>query len=449
VHGILDRSTWGRMASCAPIGNRRWSSLATAALDVSSRQWLALFFVCSLLLPPLPLPIGNSGVNVAPLVALLGLVVGVAKAADWRTTTHRKLPRLFILFLLVLTISVAFAAAYSGWKIALGSLARVLLFAIGVYIFFYTLLGPREHETDSFTFARFLFWVGVLGATFACVDFYLQLHAMARYAPQFVWLKHGVLRRAQGVFYEASTLGNFCAFFLVMILVASFQPKSRRICSRWALGSGAVLFSAALIFSSSRASMVAVVAAGGMFAWLRRLQLRVVAMAVCALGAAAVVVRVAMPSFSATYWSRMSLSIQTLWLYPNEVLSGRVAQWKTLADFLAQHPWHLLFGIGYKTIPYTDYLGERLVADNTYLSLLVETGIVGLIVFAFLNVAILRTAYRAARSNMGRASFFGTWIFCFWCGEMVQMLTGDLITYWRVLPVYFWVLATAARESGE
>ena len=30
------------------------------------------------------------------------------------------------------------------------------------------------------------------------------------------------MRRAQGVFYEASTLGNFCAFFLTMILVGCF-----------------------------------------------------------------------------------------------------------------------------------------------------------------------------------------------------------------------------------
>jgi O-antigen ligase len=173
-------------------------------------------------------------------------------------------------------------------------------------------------------------------------------------------------------------------------------------------------------------------------------------MAVCAcLSAAALVVRVALPAFSANYWSRLTLSTQTFWSYPNEVLSGRVTYWETLVNFLAQHPWHLLFGIGYKTIPYTDYIGTRLVADNTYLSLLVETGIVGLAVFAALNVAILQTAYRAARSNAGRASFFGTWIFCFWCGEAVQMLSGDLITYWRVLPVYFWVLAKAARESGD
>ena len=415
--------------------------------------WLELFFFCALLLPPLPFPIGDSGVHIAPLVALLGLLAGVVRADEWRISRHANLPTLFVLFLAVLTVSVAFAAVYSGWRIALESLVRVFLFGIGVYVFFYTFMGPREKESDSLKLARFLFRVGLLGAAFACIDFYFQLHTPARFAPQFVWLKHGVLRRAQGVFYEASTLGNFCAFFLVMILVVSFQPggqpKGQRVCSRLALISGAVLFSAALIASSSRASMITVVVAASMFVWLRRPGIRVIVMAVCALSAAAVVIRLAMPSFSATYWSRMSLSIERFWSFPNEILSGRVTHWKTIADFLAQHPWHLLFGIGYKTLPYTDYIGTRLVADNTYLSLLVETGIVGFTVFAFLNAAILRTAYRAARSDAGRASFFGTWIYCFWCGEAVQMLSGDLITYWRVLPVYFWVLATAARESGE
>jgi hypothetical protein len=28
---------------------------------------------------------------------------------------------------------------------------------------------------------------------------------------------------------------------------------------------------------------------------------------------------------------------------------------------------------------------------------------------------------------------------------VVQMASGDLLTYWRVLPVYFWVLAMAVR----
>jgi O-antigen ligase len=254
-----------------------------------------------------------------------------------------------------------------------------------------------------------------------------------------------VIRRAQGVFYEASTLGNFCAFFLVMILVAAFPAKGERVLSRVVLIPGALVFSAALILSSSRASVVTVAVAICAFVYIRRLKIGRVLLAMFALlAAASALVRFALPAFSANYWSRMAASAQYFWSSPNGVLSGRLTHWTTLMDFLVQHPWHILFGIGYKTLPYSDYVGASLVADNTYLSLLVETGVVGLAAFAFLNVAILRTAYRASRSG---SSFFGSWIFCFWCGEMVQMLSGDLITYWRVLPVYFWVLATAARES--
>jgi hypothetical protein len=79
----------------------------------------------------------------------------------------------------------------------------------------------------------------------------------------------------------------------------------------------------------------------------------------------------------------------------------------------------------------------------------VETGILGLLAFLALNAAILRTGLRAARSSRPAGRIFGEWIFCFWVGQAIQMLSGDLITYWRVLPVYFWVLAVAAKESSR
>ena len=441
---------------CLAIAPTLWGKPASWTLLASSR-WLSVFFFCSLLLPPLPFPIGNSGVHIAPLVALLGLVAGVTRADEWRfAEIHRRwsLSLLFVLFLAFLTGSTAFALAYSGWKIALGSLARVVLFGVGVYVFLYTFIGPRQNEPEPWTFSRFLFWAGLLSATFACIDSYFQLPALARYAPQFVWLNHSLVRRAQGVFYEASTLGNFCAFFLVMILVAAFSPRGQRVCPRLVLVPAALIFLAALILSSSRASVFTVLAAGFAFVCLRRLKTSVILMAIGAFLSAAVVVGVAFPTFSISYWLRLAFSIRYLWSSPDSVLSGRITNAKTLINFLVQHPWHLLFGIGYKTIPYTNYTGagpagSHPVADNTWLSLLVETGIIGLSAFAVLNAAILRTAWRAARSDQSKASFFGTWIYCFWCGEMVQMFTGDLITYWRVLPVYLWVLATAARENGE
>jgi O-antigen ligase len=143
------------------------------------------------------------------------------------------------------------------------------------------------------------------------------------------------------------------------------------------------------------------------------------------------------------------MSFQYFWSSPNGVLSGRLDHWTILLDFASRQPWALLLGTGYKTLPYSDYIGTSVIGDNTYFTLLIETGILGLAVFLWLNAAILRSAYRSARSHSARASFLGTWIFCFWVGDLVQMASGDLITYWRVLPVYFWVLGAAIREADS
>ena len=67
---------------------------------------------------------------------------------------------------------------------------------------------------------RFLLWVGGVSAVIAYIDFYFQLPAPAGYGAQFIWVKSGVFRRAQGIFYEASTLGNLCAFLLELIAVS-------------------------------------------------------------------------------------------------------------------------------------------------------------------------------------------------------------------------------------
>jgi O-antigen ligase len=195
---------------------------------------------------------------------------------------------------------------------------------------------------------------------------------------------------------------------------------------------------------------VNVAVAGCALIYVKGMKVRRAALILAAsVGSAGVLAWLILPTLASHYWTRLAISFQSLGTTPDAVLSGRISSWRVIGDFLLQQPWHLVFGIGYKTLPYTDLVGHGLVADNTWLGLLIETGLVGLGVFVLLNGAILRTALRAARSEKARASFFGGWMFCFWCGELVQMLSGDLITYWRVLPLYFWVLATAAREAGD
>ena len=436
---------WGALALgvwAAAIGFRPMIALPLAAALLiwwtlrTPVRWLALFLGTALLLPPLPIPIGDSGPHPSLIFAALGLVAGVLWMGQWRIAAN-SLQLAFVALFGVLLASVGPAAFYSGWEAAGGSLARVALFGISVYLFFYCLSGPAR-DVDAARSVRLLYMAAVVAALFACVDFYFQFPAPAGYGPQFVWLDSGVFRRAQGLFYEASTLGNFCAFFLVMIAVAFSRAREESPVARKWLALGAAVFLAALVVSYSRASLINVGVALAVLLWRNRRRVRMSrVLAVAAAGA--VVTWLVFPVFVEAYLLRLSRSAEFFFSATEGVLSGRVASWRTLVDWAMANPWRALTGIGYKTLPYTDYLGAPVVADNMYLSLLVETGVAGLAALVWLNVAIMRALLRA------RESLCSTWMLCFWAGEIVQMASGDLLTYWRVLPVYFFVLALALR----
>ena len=158
-----------------------------------------------------------------------------------------------------------------------------------------------------------------------------------------------------------------------------------------------------------------------------------------------------LPLFTLHYWDRLSGIGQLSAFSATEgVLSGRLSSWQALVDFLLQNPAYALLGVGYKTLPYSNLIGQPVVGDNMYLTMLVETGVAGLGGAAY---GCMRQFCRRRTGQRGmptpRVSFFGTWIFCFWTGQMFQMLSGDLLTYWRVLPLYFWALAVAVRAANE
>jgi O-antigen ligase len=403
------------------------------------RDWPLLFCAATILLPPLPFPIGDSGIHPSIAFAAVGLLAGLARVPEWRVELSALNASLLGL-VAAMTISLGFAVFYSGAAIAAASFARVMLFAAGIYVYFIASQGPsRQSAREAERTAAWLFSIAILAALFGCIDFVYQLPAPAGFGAQFIWLDSGVYRRAQGLFYDASALGNFCAFFLVMSVVALVN-RSPRILSRPAAGFGSVLFLAALLLSFSRAAMGAAMLSMFALAVLERKRWakgKVVA-AVAALGVATIVgFAVALPEVAYTYWARIGVGWDTLFANPDRVLSGRLDHWNSIAAFIVGHPGQTLAGIGYKTLPYTEYLGKPVIADNMYLSALVETGVLGLATLIALNFAILWTSYRKARQG----SFFGTWMFCFWIGEVFQMFAGDVLTFWRVLPVYFWVLA--------
>jgi hypothetical protein len=433
------------LAALAVAGGIALAAGAAWTIEQPAR-WIAVFLVAALVLPPLPIPLGDSGPHPAVLAAGFGVLASLVYATRWRqhwTPAHAAIAALYGF----LTLSLAMAVLHSGASIALQSTLRVLLAGCALLVFWFETWGPGT--ADVARLARGLFYAGAAAALFACLDFYFQWPPLAGFGPQYVWLDTGVFRRAQGLFYEASTLGNMCAFFLAMVAVAALQPPGTRMVPRPMLLLGAVPLAAALLLSYSRASVLNVATAGTMLLLFHRSRvrwLRVVSVAAPALIAGLWLMRRYLPEFLDLYWTRWWYSGSYLLSSTGRVLSGRLDSWQTLARYIAERPWDLLLGIGYKTLPYTRQAGEPVVADNMYLSLLVETGIGGLAALLALNAAILVVSWRAARGPDPLRSFFAQWMLAFWAGQSVQMLSGDLLTYWRVLPLYFWVLAMVVRR---
>ena len=436
----------------------RWACAAMAPLILlplawwslaEPDRWFAGFCVASLLLPPLPLAVGNSAPHVAILFGVLGLWCGLARLADWRVRAEG-LTLAMLLFPAVLLVSIPFAAVYSGTGVAAGSLVRTGLFGVAIFTFFYFAAGPGSRvRIGGLPGIKGFYFAAVASALFASVDFYYQFPPLAGFGEQFVWLESGIYRRAQGVFQDAGMLGNVCAFFLVMVVLAWLRPEvGRRIASRKVLLAGGAVLSTALLFSFSRSSLLNLAVALVAVIYLNRSRIRLLNLielaAACLLSICGLAFFLT-PDFARHYAVR---AWQTLTEF-EVMLGGRLETWEAILDFLAANPWHAIFGVGFKTLPYSSLVGENLIPDNMYLSTLVETGLAGLATMLFLSGAILVASYRAVRSERPEASFCGAWIFCFWCGQLVQMVSVDVLTYWRVLPIYLFVLALAVRSPLE
>ena len=416
----------------------------------NAAAWLGLFLGAMLLLPPLPAAIGNSGAHPGLLLAAFGVYAAVLFVRRW-TFPKSPVAAPLIALTAAMLASVAMALMYSGAEIAAGSAIRVLLFALGPFVFLFVVWGPGQGLARArFGPANLLFAAGVLSAVFACVDFFYQLPAPGGYSQQFIWLSDRVLRRAQGLFYDAGALGNMCAFFLVMAAAAMLWPRGGL--NRWIAAAGAVPLAAALVFSYSRASVVCVVVSLAAMLWLRRRDVKWfrAVIGACAAGLlVAVIVGSLAPGLAAWWWTRVQSTLKLAFSASDAALSGRVSSWGIIGSFIVEHPLRALLGVGYKTLPYSSVLGRPVVADNSFLSTFIETGIAGLAALCALHAAILRATWRAARSSDPAAAFYGTWAFSFWLGEMVQMSAADLLTYWRLLPVFFFVIALAVVKSRE
>ena len=407
-----------------------------------SHRWILPFLIAALLLPPLPVAIGGAAPHPALLLAGAGLFAGLLSLRSWHVPADN-LSRALLFFFFILLFSAAPALIYNGLEVGLAALARVALFGLSVYLFLYLTAGPAKHVSRRFPI---LDGSSVLrrmrGGPLRDRGFRSPVRPPAGFSDQYVWLDTGAYRRAQGLFYDASTLGNFLRVLPGHDRGGAYAAVRERPVSRFALMRGG-----AAVLRRTRSSLTLVRSIREPAGWRARPCWRCItgeSFGPLALGAGCRHARLTFAApFVRLYLQRLAQSrryfFSRLRYHP---FRPRVELARS-ARFPGGESRHALIGIGYKTLPpYSDFTGGKVIADNMYLSLLVETGVVGL-------AALLCAARRHSARWRGAPAlaFSATWIFCFWCGEIAQMLSGDLFTYWRVLPLYFWVLAAAVRPG--
>src|SRR5690242_16631212 len=77
------------------------------------QRWIGAFIAAAILLPPLPIPLGDTGPHPSLLFAALGIFAGALYLPDWRITAG-PLERALVCVFSILLVSVALAALYSG-----------------------------------------------------------------------------------------------------------------------------------------------------------------------------------------------------------------------------------------------------------------------------------------------------------------------------------------------
>ena len=425
--------------------------VAFVALSVREPYWFIAAFLFSLeILPPLFFPSwGTTPVYLSLLLLPVAGLIIIFRLPDIRFTRD-PLANGLAAFLGGTAASLPFAFWLSGTHVGVESLFRWLLLGLMALTYFlirWTAACARS-PVERWTF-RILLVGAALSAGFGILDFVWPLPWQHPAAEQFIWFETAILRRAQGVFFESSNFANFCGFFLT-VTAAAFLDKKERLLAlpRWLLILLVPIFSLAVLVAFSRSTWAAVAVALLAFGCLfghakhrRTLGLFVVA----------AVPLLLLWNYSPALWNyflkaRMGYLTGIL-VDPNFVTSGRFDTWLRVLSILHDNPQYLIFGVGYKALPFTQLFHGEIITDNGYLNLLLETGMAGLLGFLMFSGAILRTFSRLARAHDEELAFWSRVMFAVWCGELVQLLAVDAYTFWRNMIVMVAVMALTLNRA--
>lgn len=201
------------------------------------------------------------------------------------------------------------------------------------------------------------------------------------------WLSPGehVRTRVFSVITSPNELGSYMVLMIPLLVGLSLYEKDRW--RKWIYGVGALICFLTELLTYDRGSLLALVAAIGLVSIVfeRRLLLVVLGVAATAFFIPSIHHRFA-ELLSPQYWS-------------NAQLGGRTLRWGTAFNLMSHSPF---FGVGlgqYGGQVASDF-GLSVYSDSYYMKILGESGLIGLILYLSMHLAILREIVQKSVKRM-------------------------------------------------
>lgn len=432
------------VAGCGVYAAFAWVSIRRPLIFITT------FLLVLELLPPLFFSaFGETPVYLSTILVPIAMAILVIRLPEISTGLD-PVGKGLVLFVTALGISLPFAAWLSTPEVAEASVLRWLLLGQACLIYILIRNGVKARETALERNLMTLLLLGaVISAAYGIIDFMWPVPLPHPAADQFIWLPGAVLRRAQGVFYESSNFANFCGFFLAAASGDYLSRENRTFkVPRSILLLGTAVLSLAVLVTFSRSAWASVLTTLGVFFVIsNQVKRRPAAVFMLVLASPLLILWIYFPDLWDYFLNARLAYLAQIFADPNLASSGRYATWERILAIIQEQPHYLLFGVGYKTLPYTRLFHSKLITDNGYLSLLLETGIAGLGSFLAFSAVLLRMFLGFARRGWGSVRFMSAFLFAFWCGECVQLLAADALTYWRNIVLFTAIMALTVNQA--
>ena len=408
----------------------------------SIRWWYYLVAAYGFLIPVVAMNLpGVGGLGAADLLMPIGALVIVCLPRTGKIQTAH-------IALAVFTVAALFSLMQiEQFKPAVDCTIRwVRLF--GIFIpFFFALFIPVNNKVLKCAFGAWM--IGGLTAILIGVVIHI-LQIEVRVGQQRLWMNGASMLRAGGLIGNSGAFAHMTSTWAVITATYFLAVSKHKL--RIFVAAGAILmFFYVIYISSSRAALLHLIASGSLFCVLFRApkKLNQWLVLVGFYGALAIVllfcIAQCMPDNSNGAGRSNAFETNMKRFIPGyggtsatEFTSNRADNWP---EYIAMMNEKAITGWGYK-------MGVRLheeSPDNSYLSVMLETGAFGFLCMSLFVVAVFYQLF----NRYFAADPFALVMIPVCAGQLANCMTSDIYTFWITMPVVFMLLGLVTQRSSN